>query len=222
MRRIAGSLVVGIACLGLAIGCRKERPPPARPVAECLSSMQRAAEGATVGEVTSTYYSGCAEMFTAKGCQDAWKQAASAPLEQQMSIVATACRKAYCPDMAAFSLSICRDDFQPTKEALDRDWPKLLEAMVSREAQSYAADLQPGFLAVYVRTTLLADAEKAAAALKKLGDGGAPPAPSGSVAPAASASAAPAASAAESKKGAAPAASVSAAKKPAPAPASSK
>ena len=188
--------------------------------------MQRASEEATVAEVTSTYYSGCADMFTAAACRDAWKQAASAPFDQQVGIVATACRKAYCPDMAAFSLAICRDDFQPTQKAIESDWPPLLEAMVSREAQLYAADLSPGFLAVYVRATILRKEESAGAAPKPSGDTAVPSAgsaaalgsaapPAGSAAPAGSAP--PSGSAAKAAKPA-----PSAAAKPKTAPASSR
>jgi hypothetical protein len=192
--------------------------------------MQRAAEGTTVAEVTSTYYSGCADMFTAAACRDAWKQAASAPFDQQMGIVATACRKAYCPDMAAFSLAICRDDFQPTQKAIEADWPPLLEAMVSREAQLYAADLSPGFLAVYVKATILRKEESTGAAPRSAGDAAAPPAGSaaalGSAAPPPSGSAAPAGSTAPSgsaaKAAKAPTPAPSAAAKPKAAPASSK
>jgi hypothetical protein len=184
--------------------------------------MQRAAEGATVAEVTATYYSGCAEMFTATACRDAWKQAATAPLEQQMSIVATACRKAYCPDMAAFSLAICRDDFQPTQKSLESDWPPLLEAMVSREAQLYATDLSPGFLAVYVRTTVLKNAETAAAAPTPSSDPAAPAAsdsaavPGSAAPPSSGAPPSPSATAAPSAKAPVPGAGA-AAKKTAPA-----
>src|SRR6185312_15469925 len=116
MRRIARGLAVAIACLGVAAtGCRKERVTPSRPVAECLSSMQSAADKNTAQEVTSTYYAGCAEMFSVQACQVAWKQAAKATPDQQLEIVATDCRKAYCPDMGALSLDICRDDFDGSK-----------------------------------------------------------------------------------------------------------
>ena len=177
--------------------------------------MQRAAEEGTVAAVTSTYYSGCADMFTATACRDAWKQAAAAPFEQQMSIVATACRKAYCPDMSAFSLAICRDDFEPTMAALAKDWPPLLEAMVSREAQLYAPDLNPGFLAVYVKTTVLRSQETAAAAPQPSGD--APPAASGSAPPPSSA-APPASGSAAPPSSAAATPPASGAKAPPPAP----
>jgi hypothetical protein len=207
MLRIVRVLAVSVVALGvLSGGCRRQRQPPSKPVADCLTSMQRAVDSPTLAEATNTYYSGCAEMFSAEACKSAWKTAATAPYADQLGIVVNGCRKAYCPDMTAFSLAICRDDFDGTEKSMSRDWPPLFDAIVSREAQYSAADLQPFFLALYVKLSTLASAEKPP---EKAPEPPKPAAADAGAHPAAPSSAAPAASAAK------PAPSASAAK-PAP------
>jgi hypothetical protein len=194
MRGLAlSALLVG----AMSAGCRKEKPPQSRQVTDCLTSIDHALEATTMADVTKAYYGGCAEVFTQPACKDAWKAAATAPTDKQLGMIATACRKTYCPDLEAYSLAICRDDFEATPDALERDWPPLFAAMLSRETPSSVPDMQSPLFTLYVKMKTVETAEKAMAAQPLVKDGGAPVPSATGVAPAASsaASAAPAASA---------------------------
>jgi hypothetical protein len=193
--RHAFSLALGLFVTApLVEGCKAEQdqspPLPSSPTAaRCVKGVQRAVKAPTGDEASSIYYEECADLFTMTPCRDAFRAAAKAPPAEQFTIVATACRKAYCPTLTAFAFDICRDDFAITPESLARAWPPLFDAIISREAGASTPEVSNAMLTLYAKLHAMPTSSAAAPS------GAAPSgAPSGSGVPAGSAagSAAPA------------------------------
>jgi hypothetical protein len=191
---LAVTALVFSACKGEEDRSPSAIAPPG--ATRCVQGIQRAVKASTEKEVSAIYYDECAEMFSQPACRDAYRAAAQAPANLQLSGIAQACRKAYCPSYSAFSFDICRDDFNATPEALAKTWPPLFDAILAREAGPAQPQVTSSMLVLYAR-------------LKQLEASAPPPetpsAPSGVPAPPSSASAgAPAGSAAPSAAGSAP------------------
>ncbi|MBM4361147.1 MAG: hypothetical protein FJ104_00585, partial [Deltaproteobacteria bacterium] len=155
-----------LALGALAPGCRKEAPteerfesfaatPPRPEVARCEAGIRKALTQQTHREVTRTFYEECADLHQKPVCRDAWKQAAAAPGSEQQTIVADACARAYCPDLSAYSLSLCQPGAERQGPSLSRTWPPLFDAIMAREAGEYVAEMTTALMVLYVHTKRL-------------------------------------------------------------------
>jgi hypothetical protein len=182
MRAAIGLALMPLAFCLSCVGCRKEEAETTGPspgVTRCLQGLERANKATTLKDTSSIYYEECADLFSDVACRDGWRAAARAEPPAQLGIVATVCKKSYCPALGSFAFAICKDDFVSTPESLARDWPPLFDAIVAREAGMSATDVSTALLTLYVNT-----ARKAAESASAAASAGAPPAPSGSAAPA--------------------------------------
>jgi hypothetical protein len=200
--RLAGPTLPILALALCIAGCAKnetnDTPPMAAvappAVAACEAGIRKAAEAGTVREATSLYYEQCAEMLSAPTCRDAFRAAAKVDPSQQMMTVMDPCRKAYCPLVTGLNSAICGETFVATPEAVLKEWPKLMDAILQKEAHEFYGDINGLLMGLYVHTTKLmtVEAQHAAASAAPSGapSAGAPPASSASTgAPAGSAGA---------------------------------
>jgi hypothetical protein len=178
--------------LALLAGCRRSSPdeatqtaaPPPAGLTKCNAGVLKAVDLPTLPEVLKTYYTECADLHTKPACADAWRKAATLETpREQLALISEECRKVYCPDLGAYSLDLCRPDFDPTPAAVEKSWGPFLSAVIEREGGEYAAHLLPTLLGFYART-------------KQLEAKWTPP-PSASAAPSASGAPPPAGSTAE-------------------------
>jgi hypothetical protein len=175
-------------------GCERGDKAHIEPVAvsRCERGIQRATSKNTMKEAMEIYYEECAGIHSEPLCRNAFKTAAHAPLDKQLSTISLGCSRAYCPILGEGAFEICRKGFQASEESLARAWPPFHGAVVAREAGGMNQRVNNALLRLYVHTRSLASAEADA------------PAPSAASAESASGDAAPAASA---STGAAPSAS---------------
>lgn len=151
------SLLVFSGCL--LSGCKEDtdQSPVATGAAalsaggmKCKNGIDRALKASTIADANSIYYTECSALFSQPACRDAWVAAAALPSGQQIPKIADACRKAYCPSLAALSFEACRDDFAATPEALTKAWPTLFDAILTREVGTSAPELSSRMLVLYV------------------------------------------------------------------------
>jgi hypothetical protein len=218
-----GRVALSSALLGLSLlllsGCKEDADQsPASTgaaltagAAKCKGGIDRALKASTIADANSIYYTECSALFSQPACRDAWVAAAKLPPPEQITKVAEACRKAYCPSLSALSFEVCRDDFVATTASLTKAWPTLFDAILTREAGTAAPEVSGAMLALYVHLKQL-ESQAPVPPASSANEGAAAPGPSGSAASpepsgGAAASAAPAASSP-------PAPSTSAAAKP--------
>jgi hypothetical protein len=143
------------------VGCERGDKAHIEPVAvsRCERGIQRATAKNTMKDAMEIYYAECAGIHSEPLCRNAFKSAAKAPLDKQLSMIALGCSRAYCPILGEGAFEICRKDFQASGESLSRAWPPFHGAIVAREAGGMNQRVNNALLRLYVHTRSLASAE---------------------------------------------------------------
>lgn len=207
----AAALVSRIVVLSLfaACGChREDTRTKVSSVTRCERAIYEATTKQTIQEASRIYHEGCADLHAEPGCRQAFHDAAKAKPENQLSMTAEGCRKAYCPILGPSKFEICRDDFKATPASLLRAWPPFQSAVLKHDTGPMHHRVTNALLRQYLHIKSLERAEPSkktpadAGASSASGEGGAPlPAASGSAPAASGSSAASASSASLGPKG---------------------
>jgi hypothetical protein len=119
--------------------CRRDPPPRIRlkAIERCEDGIQLAVRQHTINDVQRVYHEECAGLAAEPGCARAFVEAAAATPGRQDQITLEACRKEYCPLLAAKQLEACAPGFEPTAESVARAWRPLNLAIIAHDTGGY-------------------------------------------------------------------------------------
>lgn len=102
-------------------------------VARCERALDRAVS-LSAGDAFAAITAGCADLFSRAPCRDAFRDAASTPVERRGASLAKACADAYCPALPPPAPELCahRDPLPPPGE-MARMWGELHRRILVEE-----------------------------------------------------------------------------------------
>jgi len=81
--------------------------------------------GAEPGQNFANVTNACADLYSEPGCANAFRRAASLPVEARAASIARACREAYCPKLAPPKPALCSPDEGQLPSRTLATWPEL-------------------------------------------------------------------------------------------------
>ncbi len=167
-------VVLAVTGATLSGACRRGPPPriTLQDVERCERGVDDAALAPSFQEATALFHRECSYTFVEPPCRQAFFDAAAFAPERQVTMVLSACAKAYCPFFSEQKLAACDPSFVTTPLSAAFAWPQLHEAILWRDASGYALRVQRAF-----QTHNLTVAERAPPPVA------APPAPASTAAP---------------------------------------
>lgn len=113
------------------------RPPAAPPrdpqarMAACRAHLSPYA-GQPPGRLAEAFAVGCADLYAAPGCAEAWRAWPTVAVEARVASVAMACRQAACPELPEPRPPLCGSD-APDAATIASQWPALNRAILARD-----------------------------------------------------------------------------------------
>jgi hypothetical protein len=140
--------LVILAALLLPSACRRGPRPriTLQDVERCERGIDRAASEPTREQATATFYRECATTCAEPECQQAFLEASTAGLDQQVPLVLARCSKVYCPIFADRKIVACDPNFVKTPLTIAFGWAELHGRILERDASGYTPRLLRAFM----------------------------------------------------------------------------
>ena len=85
----------------------------------------------------------CADLYSESACANAYKSWSHTPVESRAARIASACRDAYCPKLAAPKPQLCQSTELPPPSRLLESWAELNQRILALELGTSDLDLLP-------------------------------------------------------------------------------
>lgn len=111
--------------------------PKAPELQRCNAAREKARAaldaGVEAGQVFASVTTACADLYSEAGCANAFRAAATSPVESRAARIAHACRDAYCPKFASPKPAFCAPEAGQSPSQMLATWPELDTRILSFE-----------------------------------------------------------------------------------------
>ena len=111
--------------------------PKAPELQRCNAAREQARmaldAGVQAGQAFASATTACADLYSEPGCANAFRAAATSPVESRAARIAHACRDAYCPKFASLKPAFCAPEAGQSPSQMLTTWPELDTRILSFE-----------------------------------------------------------------------------------------